>query len=100
MKYFKLFLKYVSILLLALTLEYFFDPQANRILNNLYYTHFNPIKTISQLQYDGGTITLTSDGYVTIEAENGTKDSLPVSLVSEELAQKFIDDINLKHKER
>jgi len=92
MKHFKTFIKYLSILIFSLLLLLYFDPN-----NNLYYKYFNSDKIISELKSeDGSKITLTSDGFVTIEDKNGIKDMLPITLISEELAQKFMDDVKLK----
>jgi hypothetical protein len=50
-------------------------------------------KVVSRIPYgDDGHCTLRDDGWVVIES-GGSKDMLPITLVSEELVKAFLEDI-------
>ena len=61
-----------------------------------HYANANKIKVISKIPYSNGHCSLREDGWVVIEC-SGSKDMLPITLVSQELVDAFAKDIESKN---
>jgi hypothetical protein len=61
-----------------------------------HYINANKIKIISKIPYSNGHCSLREDGWVVIEC-SGSKDMLPITLVSQELINAFEKDLESKN---